>query len=84
MLVGPERADRILHLVRETRGGALNDAAFDRRFRGEGPYAEAIGAAFRLQAARLGYGVAAPGGGAPPATFRRPGSGRQLGLFGGG
>jgi len=80
----PERADRILHLIRETRGGELNDAAFDRRFRGEGPYAEAIGAAFRIQAARLGLDAAAPGGGPPPETFRRPGRGRQLGLFEGG
>jgi DNA repair photolyase len=80
----PERADRILHLVRETRGGELNDSSFDRRFRGEGPYAQAIGAAFRLHAARLGLDRARPGADPSSATFRRPGDGRQLGLFGAG
>lgn len=77
----PERADRILHLVRETRGGELNDDRFNRRFRGEGPYADAIAAAFRLHAARLGFGRARDEEPEEPSTFRRPGMGRQLALL---
>jgi len=35
----PERADRVLHLLREIRGGRLNDPRCGHRMRGEGPYA---------------------------------------------
>jgi len=78
----PERADRILHLVRQSRQGELDDARFGRRFRGEGPYAEAIAALFRLTCARLGLAVARPADeAAAPATFRRPGGRGQLALF---
>jgi DNA repair photolyase len=38
----PERADHVLSLVRQCRGGKLYDAAFGRRMRGEGPYAQVI------------------------------------------
>ena len=58
----PERAERILQLVRESRGGAaLDDPRFHRRFRGEGPYAEAIAGVFRLTAGGLGMEVASAG-----------------------
>lgn len=78
----PERADRILHLVRQSRQGELDDARFGRRFRGEGPYAEAIAAVFRLTCARLGLAVARPSDQAgTPGTFRRPGGRGQLALF---
>ena len=56
----PERAGRILQLVRESRGGTLDDPRFHSRFRGEGPYAEAIAQVFRLTARRLGLHVATP------------------------
>jgi len=69
----PARADRIMHLVRESRLGELDDARFGRRFRGEGPYAQAIGDIFRLSCARLGLAVAGPADQAHPCdTFRRP------------
>ncbi|HET9553249.1 MAG TPA: PA0069 family radical SAM protein [Anaeromyxobacteraceae bacterium] len=78
----PERADRILHLVRQTRDGALYDPRFGSRFRGEGPYAETIGAVFRLCCARLGLGAVHHAREARPAgTFRRPDRGPQLPLF---
>ncbi|MBK9519451.1 MAG: radical SAM protein [Anaeromyxobacter sp.] len=77
----PERAERILHLVRETRRGEVDDPSFGRRFRGEGPYAETIAAVFRVSCARLGLMVSRPGErGDPPATFRRP-PGAQGSLF---
>ena len=50
----PLRVERILHRVRETRGGALYDARFGARGRGEGPYAAAIQRLFATTAARLG------------------------------
>jgi DNA repair photolyase len=77
----PERAARILHLVRGTRGGRIDDPRFGRRFRGEGPYAEAIAELFRVTCERLGLNAprtvdeARPGG-----TFRRP-EGAQRPLF---
>jgi len=75
----PLRAEKILHRVRETRGGRLYDARFGVRGRGEGPYAEAIARTFELTRRRLGYG---PGPGPRPDTFRRPPRVEaQLGLF---
>jgi DNA repair photolyase len=38
----PQRAEHVLSLVRQCRGGKLYDATFGRRMRGEGPYAELI------------------------------------------
>ena len=42
----PLRAERILHRIRETRGGKLYDARFGVRGRGEGLYAKTIEALF--------------------------------------
>ncbi len=50
----PLRAERILRRVRETRGGSMYDARFGVRQKGEGPYADAIGALFDSTATRLG------------------------------
>jgi DNA repair photolyase len=50
----PERADRVLRLVRDTRDGKLYDATFGRRMRGQGPYAELLAKRFRLACQRLG------------------------------
>jgi DNA repair photolyase len=50
----PQRADRVLHLVREMRGGKLNDPRFGYRHRGQGPYAALIGARFDAACRRLG------------------------------
>jgi DNA repair photolyase len=38
----PDRAKHVLSLVRETRGGALNDARFHHRFSGQGVYADLL------------------------------------------
>jgi DNA repair photolyase len=50
----PLAADRVLHLVRETRGGKLYDARYGVRGKGEGKYAEAIKALFQTSVLRLG------------------------------
>jgi len=72
----PERAERVLHRVRDTRDGKLYDPRFGVRGRGEGEHARTIGALFEATRARLGLAADAE----PfPSTFRRPDS--QLGLF---
>jgi len=75
----PERAERVLHRIRETRGGALDDRRFVSRMRGEGPYARFIGDLFAAAARRAGFEPeAAEHEG--PSPFRRP-AGRQLGFW---
>lgn len=66
----PLRAEKILHRVRETRGGKLYDARFGVRGRGEGQYAEAIAQVFEVTTRRLGFNR--EGTWDRPATFRRP------------
>lgn len=66
----PLRADKILHRVRETRGGALYDARYGVRGRGEGPYAQMINQVFHSCVRRLGLN--APRWPPRPDTFRRP------------
>ncbi len=50
----PDRASRVLSLMRSTRGGKLYDAKWGERMRGNGPYAWMIGRRFELAAKRLG------------------------------
>jgi DNA repair photolyase len=50
----PLSADRILHRIRETRGGQMYDARFGVRGRGQGAYAQTIAALFQTTALRLG------------------------------
>jgi len=66
----PERADRVLHRIRETRGGNLYDSRFGIRGRGEGLYAEAIKSLFQTTARRLGLDTSCSDWG--PTPFRRP------------
>lgn len=42
----PDRARHVLSLVRQTRGGALNDSAFHSRFSGSGVYADLLARRF--------------------------------------
>ena len=50
----PDRAARVMKLVRETRGGRDYDPEWGRRMTGEGPYAALIARRFAVAAARLG------------------------------
>ncbi len=52
----PDRRARVLSLVRQCRGGRLDDSAFGTRMRGEGPIARMI--ADRFDAACRRYGLA--------------------------
>ena len=56
----PDRAARILSRLREMHGGKTYDAAWHKRMRGEGPYAEMIAQRFKLAVRRLGLDQAAP------------------------
>jgi len=53
----PDRASRVINILRSMHGGKDYVAAFGVRQRGAGPYAEQIGARFRLAVKRLGLNV---------------------------
>lgn len=77
----PLRAERVLHRIRETRGGKLYDARFGVRMRGEGSYADGIARLFELTLRKLGltsHDLPEP----RESPFRRPGrAGDQLALW---
>jgi DNA repair photolyase len=50
----PERREKVLHRLREMRGGKLYDARFEVRGRGEGPWADQLRSLFRVTRNRLG------------------------------
>ena len=50
----PERAARVMSLVRSSRQGRDYDSTFGKRQRGEGPYAALLAKRFRLACKRLG------------------------------
>lgn len=76
----PDRAARVLSLIRQTREGALYDARFGVRGRGTGPYADLLERRFELACQRLGFGRERLG--LDTTRFRRPGRPTsQLKLF---
>ena len=52
----PDRAEHVMSLVRQMRGGRDNDPRFGVRMKGEGVFAELIARRFRVAARRLGFG----------------------------
>ena len=50
----PLKAGRVMSILRGMHGGKAYDAAFGRRMKGSGPYAEQIARRFRLACERLG------------------------------
>ena len=76
----PDRAARVMSLIRQMRQGKENDATFGRRFTGTGPYAWSIGRRFEMAAQRLGFNLARLQ--LSTEAFRRPPQpGEQLKLF---
>lgn len=73
----PDRKDRVLNRVRDTRGGDLYDGTYGKRMRGVGEYADQIERMFEIARKRYGFTRKLP----PLATdqFRVPRS--QLTLF---
>ena len=51
----PERAERVMERVRDTRGGKDYDSTFGERMRGTGPVAKLLARRFRLAVKRLGF-----------------------------
>lgn len=76
----PARAARVLSLLRQCRGGRLNDAAFGSRMQGGGPYARLIAQRFAQACRRFGLDR---GRMTPQRTdlFRPPRPDSQLSLF---
>jgi DNA repair photolyase len=77
----PLAADKVLHRIRETRGGdKLYESAFHKRGRGEGVYAQTIASLFETTAKRLGFDRREDV--EVPSRFRRPPKPtNQLSLF---
>jgi DNA repair photolyase len=76
----PDRREKVLHRIREIRGGKLNDPEFGSRMRGQGQYAAQLAVLYRAAARKAGIDGALP----PLSTahFRRPHDRRgQLALF---
>ena len=75
----PERAERVMERVRDTRGGKDYDSTFGQRMRGTGPVAELVEKRFRLAVKRMefpGFPALDTSGFVPPAPERG-----QLSLF---
>lgn len=75
----PQRKEKILGRLREARGGKLNQSAFGKRMRGQGPYAESIRAMFHVNRKR--HGLSERSFLLSGEHFRVPGSSTQPGLF---
>ncbi len=77
----PDRAARVMSLIRQTRGGKDYDADWSQRMKGTGPIAELIGARFKAAVKR--YGLDGPRHDLDVTQFRVPADARpQLELFG--
>ncbi|WP_447528383.1 PA0069 family radical SAM protein [Vreelandella sp. TE19] len=50
----PERADKVMSLIRQCRGGKTNEAAFGKRFRGEGVFVDIIDQRFKRSSRQWG------------------------------
>lgn len=50
----PERADKVMNIIRSIRDGRENDPAFFTRMRGTGPWAELMRTRFRIASRKLG------------------------------
>jgi DNA repair photolyase len=72
----PDRKAKVLHRIRELRGGRLNDPAFGSRMRGDGIFAETLAQLFRTACQKAGLGGQRPE--LSTASFRRPGGEQRL------
>ncbi len=80
----PDRARHVLNLVRETRGGKLNDPRFHHRFSGQGVYADLLAQRFARVSRQFGLNenrtqLACDRFAVPPDASA--GTGRQMSLF---
>jgi len=80
----PERAEHVISIVRQMRGGRDNDPRFGARMSGTGTFADLIEKRFHIACKR--YGLNGHGSGRKPpeldcTRFRRPGAQGQMALF---
>jgi DNA repair photolyase len=80
----PQRADHVISIVRQMRGGRENDPRFGARMSGTGNYAELMEKRFDIACRRFGLNAHGAGRKHPEldcSLFRAPVSGGQLALF---
>jgi DNA repair photolyase len=77
----PQRAERVLNLIRDMRGGRLNDPRYGERMRGQGPYAKLLSARFAAACRRLGLNAGDEPELDATRFVRDPGGPVQRGLF---
>lgn len=75
----PLKAEHVMSLVQQVRGGRDYDSTFGKRFRGEGQYAELTAQRFRLACRRNRYLESGPD--LDYSGFRIPGAGGQMSLL---
>jgi len=79
----PDRADRVISLMRQMRGGKDYDPEWGKRMRGEGPIAEMLSQRMRLARRKFGLDRDRASLALDVTKFRRPPEDeRQLDLFG--
>ncbi|MBA54600.1 MAG: radical SAM protein [Pseudomonadales bacterium] len=76
----PDRANRVLNAIRDSRGGKLYDSRFGERMRGQGPFAELFSKRFRSACVRAGIDYAGRRV-LVSDQFSLPNKNSQLGLF---
>jgi DNA repair photolyase len=76
----PLKAEHVMSLVHQMRGGKDYDSTFGVRQRGTGNFAELIGKRFALACERLGFNTDRRGG-LDTTRFRPPRTGPQMELF---
>jgi DNA repair photolyase len=81
----PQRADHVISIVRQMRGGKDNDSRFGQRMSGTGNYAELIAKRFDIACRRFNLNCREGAGRERPeldcSRFKPPRDERQLGLF---
>jgi DNA repair photolyase len=81
----PQRAEHVISIIRQSRGGRENDPNFGSRMTGSGNFVELIDKRFELACRRLGLNSEdnhmASRGGLDCSLFKPPAGGGQLGLF---
>ena len=76
----PDRAQHVMSLIRQSRGGRDNDPNFGSRMKGTGPYAELLRRRFELASRRLGFRAAGERQNLSTCLFRAPVASPQLTL----
>jgi DNA repair photolyase len=81
----PQRADHVISIVKQSRGGRENDPEFGSRMTGSGNFVDLIGKRFELACKRFGLNSEdnhmASRGNLDCTLFRPPSAGGQMGLF---